>query len=144
MQKNILTTAILVSIGGVATSANADLASGTLGLDVVGNLSPSCSISGTYPNCKYGAFDTTEAGSFFTMDGNPGGAIDGNDGITLMLNGASQDYNGDPIGPVLDPSGNPTGASPYGTAGLNTGGDDADPAKSSRVGAATGDCSAGV
>ena len=121
MQKKILTSAILVSIGGFATSANADLASGTLGLNVVGNTSPTCVISGTYPNCKYGAFDTTEAGSFFTMDGDPGGAIDGNDAILLMLDGTSQAYNGDPIGPVLDPSGNPTGLNPYGTAGLNDG-----------------------
>lgn len=97
MQKKILTSAVLLSIGGFASSANADLASGTLGLDVQGNLAPACLYGGTYPSCTYGAFDTADAGSFFTMDGNPGGSIDGNDAIPLMLDGSVQAFNGTPI-----------------------------------------------
>lgn len=96
MQKKLLTSAVLLSIGGFASNANADLASGTLGLSIEGNLNPSCLYGGTYPGCTYGAFDTTEAGSYFSMDGNPGGAIDGNQ--LLMLDGSAQSYNGNPVG----------------------------------------------
>ena len=105
-KKKLLTSAVLLSIGGFASSANADLSSGSLGLVVEGNLNPACVVGGTYPDCTYGAFDTADAGSFFTMDGNPGGAIDG--GLTtidlvlpaplpLVLDGSAQSFNGTPI-----------------------------------------------
>lgn len=98
MHKKIITTAILFSIGGFAASANASLSTGTLGLSVEGNLNPNCLYGGTYPGCNYGAFDEADAGSFFTMDGNPGGAIDGGTAL-LMFDGTAQNYNGPAFGP---------------------------------------------
>ena len=96
-KKKLLTSAVLLSIGGFVSSANADLSNGSLGLQVEGNLNPACLYGGTYPNCDYGAFDTADAGSYFLMDGDPGGAIDGNLDIPLMLDGSAQSFNGTPI-----------------------------------------------
>ena len=103
MQKKILTSAVLLSIGGFASSANADLASGSLGLEIQGNLSPACLYGGTYPACDYGAFDTVDAGSFFNMDGSPAGAVDGD--ALMLLDGTAQAYNGNPVPPTYDDSG---------------------------------------
>ena len=103
MQKKLLTSAVLLSIGGFASSANASLADGSLGLSIEGNLNPACLYGGTYPACDYGAFDTADAGSFFNMDGSPAGAIDG--GILMMLDGTPQEYNGNPVPPTYDGSG---------------------------------------
>ena len=102
-KKKLLTSAVLLSIGGFASSANADLSNGSLGLDIQGNLSPACLYGGTYPSCDYGAFDTADAGSFFSMDGSPAGAIDGD--VLMLLNGAAQAYNGNPVPPTYDDSG---------------------------------------
>jgi len=98
MKKRLLTTAVLVGLGSMASNANASLSTGTLGLAVEGNLNPACLYGGTYPSCQFGAFDTVDAGSFFTMDGNPGGAIDGG-AVPLMLDGSDQSYNGPVFGP---------------------------------------------
>lgn len=111
MQKKILASTVLLSTSGFAASASADLASGTLGLSVEGNLNPACLSGGTYPSCTFG-FDTTDAGSYFLMDSflipGVGGAIDG--GATLlMLDGTNQSYNGPAI----------SGTNPY--AGGNVG-----------------------
>ena len=97
MQKKLLTSAVLLGLGGFASSASADLASGSLGLNIEGNLNPSCIYNGTYPSCQYGAFDTAEAGSFFNMDGNPGGAVDGD--ALFLLDGTAQGFNGTAIPP---------------------------------------------
>lgn len=97
MQKKLLTTAVLLGLGGFGTSANADLASGSLGLSIEGNLNPACLYGGTYPACAYGAFDTADAGSYFNMDGSPAAAVDGNN--TMLVNGTAQPYSGPAFGP---------------------------------------------
>jgi len=97
-KKKLLTSAILLSVGGFTSSVHADLSNGSLGLSVEGNLNPSCLYGGTYPGCTYGAFDTAEAGSFFTMDGNPGGAV-GAGAVPLFLDATDQSYNGPSFGP---------------------------------------------
>jgi len=96
-KKKLLAPAVLVGINCLASPVNADLASGTLGLEVVGNLNPACLIGGIYPSCSYGVFDTADAGSFFTMNDNPASAIDGGP-VHLRLDGIAQNYNGPVIG----------------------------------------------
>ena len=91
MKKRILTTAILVGIAGFASSANASLSTGTLGLNVIGNnVDPGCLAGGVWPTCTYGAFNTADAGSYFLMDGNPAGVMVGSG--SLMLDSTAQTY----------------------------------------------------
>lgn len=89
--KKIITAAVLLGIGGFTTSASADLSNGSLGLSIVGNLNPACVISGTYPSCGFGVFDTVDAGSYFNMGGNPAAAVTGIG--PLMLSGVAQTHN---------------------------------------------------
>ena len=96
MQKKLLASAVLLGLGGYGTSASADLASGSLGLNIVGNLNPACLYGGTYPSCQYGAFDTADAGSYFNMDGSPAAAVDGKGPAAsglLLLDGTAQSYS---------------------------------------------------
>jgi Bacterial Ig domain len=95
-KKKTLTSAIILSIGSFASSANADLSNGSLGLDIVGNLNPVCLVGGVYPSCDFGAFDRADAGSYFDMGGNPAAALDGN--APLMLSGVAQSFSTADVG----------------------------------------------
>ena len=124
MRKTTLAAALGLVLGGASLSTQAALTSNTVLVFTAGV--GSCSIGGTYPNCKSGASNVT-AGSWFSMDADGNGSVAGPEKTPMQHDGgvlSTHDIHsglGVGIHTTFDNTGNPIASHPGTITGAENG-----------------------